>query len=68
MRFPTSGYDHAKTHQKKKKKQKRIHRSFKPCIKNFCKKDQSVRDEEEEQCTGKKIKNCPGTPSGAHPA
>jgi hypothetical protein len=37
------------------KKQKRIHRSFKPRIKNFCKKKRSVRDEQ-EQCTGKKKK------------
>ncbi len=39
------------------KNKKGIHRSFKPCIKNFCKKDKSVRDEEEhQQCTGKKKK------------
>jgi len=53
MWSPTSRYDHAKT---KNKKQKRIHRSFKPCIKNFCKKDQSVRDEQQQQqqqCTGR---------------
>jgi hypothetical protein len=52
---------------KTQKKQKRIHPFFKPHIKNFCKKERSVRDEE-EQCTGKNIKNCPGTPSVSHPA
>jgi hypothetical protein len=49
---PTSRYDHQK---QKTKNKKRIHRSFKPCIENFSKKDKSVRvEEQQQQCTGRK--------------
>jgi hypothetical protein len=40
------------------KKRERIRPPFKPRIKNLCKKERSVRDEE-EQCTGKKRKKLP---------
>ncbi len=67
MWSPTSRYDHQK---QKAKKKKGIHRSFQHCIKNFCKKDKSVRDEEQQQqCTGSKKEIALAcTPPGSHPA